>query len=152
MGCPGVQEQGQGPICIFSHGQWNQEEASTHLGGEDDFMGRRTGSRIGGRVQSDAGYQKATGSDELEGELEDWIHVNFLLSVILVLLPDHKSRYHERPSGEGARMPAPVLPKEFCIMANGTFLVPEPCNEPIYDYAPGSPERAALEDQDFDHE
>ena len=29
-------------------------------------------------------------------------------------------------------------------MANGTFLVPEPCNEPIYDYAPGSPERDAL--------
>jgi 1-pyrroline-5-carboxylate dehydrogenase len=32
-------------------------------------------------------------------------------------------------------------------MANGTFLVPDPCNEPIYDYAPGSPERAALKAQ-----
>jgi len=32
-------------------------------------------------------------------------------------------------------------------MANGTFLVPEPCNEPIYDYAPGSPERDALNTQ-----
>ena len=29
-------------------------------------------------------------------------------------------------------------------MSNGFFVVPKPVNEPIYNYAPGSPERAAL--------
>jgi 1-pyrroline-5-carboxylate dehydrogenase len=30
-------------------------------------------------------------------------------------------------------------------MSDGTFRVPEPYNEPIRGYAPGSPERASLE-------
>ncbi len=29
-------------------------------------------------------------------------------------------------------------------MSNGIFTLPEPYNEPIRDYAPGSPERASL--------
>ena len=32
-------------------------------------------------------------------------------------------------------------------MSNGSFRIPEPTNEPVLDYAPGSPERAALEKQ-----
>ena len=32
-------------------------------------------------------------------------------------------------------------------MANGSFRIPEPKNEPVLDYAPGSPERAALQKQ-----
>ena len=31
------------------------------------------------------------------------------------------------------------------VNASGRFVVPTPVNEPLRDYAPGSPERAALE-------